>query len=181
MKAPAPPPDPASVCPTLLSLHGLLQQKLSHALPVFQQLLGTFPQRVHQVGSVFVELHVEKEEPRETLEMKLMKKKKKKPFIDVVCQVMVKTRRTPSFNTHICFCAHPAQFLLVTSLSRKKSTNMRIRFPFGLLLPLRFARASSACGSCRLNNLPDRKSDGEKQSVSTRQILKTPKGKLSRS
>lgn len=35
----------------------------------------------------------------------------------------------------------------VTSLSRKKSTSIRMRFPLGLLLPLRFASASSACGS----------------------------------
>lgn len=36
----------SSLClyPTLLSLHRLLQQKLSHTLPVFEQLLGTFPQ-----------------------------------------------------------------------------------------------------------------------------------------
>lgn len=40
-----------------------------------------------------------------------------------------------------------------TSLSRKKSTSIRMRFPFGLLLPLRLARASSAWGSWRLNNL----------------------------
>lgn len=42
---------------TLLPLHGLLQQEFSHTLPVFEQLLRTFPQRVHQVGRVLVELH----------------------------------------------------------------------------------------------------------------------------
>lgn len=57
--------------PTLLSLHGLLQQEFSHALPVFKQLLRAFPQRVHQVSSVFVQLHAGKEELYETLEMKL--------------------------------------------------------------------------------------------------------------
>lgn len=43
--------------------------------------------------------------------------------------------------------------LRLTSLSKKKRTSIRMRFPLGLLLPLRLARASSACGSWRLNNL----------------------------
>lgn len=40
-----------------------------------------------------------------------------------------------------------------TSLSRKKRTNILMRFPFGLFRPLLFARASSAWGSCLLNSL----------------------------
>lgn len=60
-------------------------------------------------------------------------------------------------HPNVLWCKKNSYVLWATSLSRKKSTNMRIRFPLGLLLPLRLARASSACGSCRLNNLPDRK------------------------
>lgn len=41
---------------TLFSLNGFLQQKFCHTLPVLQQLLRTFPQRVDQVSSVLVEL-----------------------------------------------------------------------------------------------------------------------------
>lgn len=44
---------------TLLSLHRLLQEKFCHTLPVFQQLLRAFPQGVHQVGCMLMELHTE--------------------------------------------------------------------------------------------------------------------------
>lgn len=46
-----------TVCLTLFSLHGLLQQQFSHTLPVFQQLLRAFPQRVDKVSCMLVELH----------------------------------------------------------------------------------------------------------------------------
>lgn len=82
-------------------------------------------------------------------------------------------RSTASIISHVCpvwadggsLCLSVS--ISVTSLSRKKSTSMRMRFPLGLLLPLRFASASSACGSWRLNNLRDRektwKRDGTKE------------------
>lgn len=77
----------SSLClyPTLLSLHRLLQQELSHTLPVFEQLLGTFPQWVHQVCSVFMELHAEKEQLCETWDVKLMKEKKKRNAFYLYC------------------------------------------------------------------------------------------------
>lgn len=43
-------------CLTFLSLNRLLQQKFSHTLPVFEQLLRAFPQRVHKVGCMLMEL-----------------------------------------------------------------------------------------------------------------------------
>lgn len=47
-------------------------------------------------------------------------------------------------------------WIFLTSLSRKKSTSILIRFPLGLFRPRLFAKASSAWGSCLLNNLqPD--------------------------
>lgn len=54
----------------------------------------------------------------------------------------------PSFIKHV-----KAKNEFFTSLSRKKRTNILIRFPFGLFRPLLFARASSAWGSCLLNSL----------------------------
>ena len=65
-------------------------------------------------------------------------------------------------------CLHHVQFqqtviVCVTSLSKKKSTSMRMRFPLGLLLPRRFASASSACGSWRLNNLMEREVERERE------------------
>ena len=46
---------------TFLSLHRLFQQKFSHTLPVFQQLLRAFPQGVHQVGCMLMELDTQKD------------------------------------------------------------------------------------------------------------------------
>lgn len=41
---------------TLLSWHGLIQQQADHSFPVLQQLWRTFPQTIHQVGPMFMEL-----------------------------------------------------------------------------------------------------------------------------
>lgn len=56
-----------TACLTLLSLHWLLQQKFSHTLPVFQQLLRAFPQGVHKVGCMLMELHTQTHAERNTV------------------------------------------------------------------------------------------------------------------
>ena len=65
---------------------------------------------------------------------------------------------------------------LVTSLSRKKSTSMRMRFPLGLLRPRRLARASSARGSWRLKSLEERHTGREGPRLTQQQTVRSREG-----